>query len=199
MFVTNNTWQLTSVSDGAGEPASVRVRRATGSRTPPWILVGLLLWLLNAPLAGAATQLPLDKPLRFGTDKVVELSAELARHRAYYLDIAFPFRDAQQREYMRSVVGDATRNCKPLNECGIPTAFLVTIRNGDNIVLKEEKMVFGHYSFDVNRYYRNIVIVPLRPGTYNITVELAESPNEIMGVDAVIRLTTDARATDLSN
>lgn len=163
----------------------------------PTSLIWLILtWLLLFP-AGAATQLPVDKPLRFGTDKVVEFSAELARHRAYYLDIAFPFRDAQQRAYMRNIVGDATRNCEELNECGIPTAFLVTIRNRDNIVLKEERKVFGHYAFDVNRYYRNIVIVHLRPGNYTITVEPIENPKEIMDVDAVIRLTTDARATDL--
>jgi hypothetical protein len=195
-FVTNNARQPTGVSDGLREQASVRSRRATGLRTPLWILAGLLL-LLSAPFAGAATQLPLDKPLRFGTDKVVELSAELARHRAYYLDVTFPFRDAQQRAYMRNIVGDATPNCKQLNECGIPTGFLVTIRNGDNILLKEKRMAFGHYAFDVNRYYRNIIILHLRPGNYTITVEPIESPKEITDVDAVIRLTTDARATDL--
>jgi hypothetical protein len=163
--------------------------------SPIW---SIFLWLSLLP-ADAATQLPLDKPLRFGTDKAVELSAELARHRAYYLDVAFPFHDAQQRVYMRNLVGDATPNCKALNECGIPTAFLVTIRNGDNILLKEERKVFGHYAFDVNKYYRNIVIVPLKPGNYIITVEIMENPKEIMGVDAVIRLTTDARATDLKD
>jgi hypothetical protein len=78
----------------------------------------ILFWLALLP-ADAATQLPLDKPLRFGTDKVVELHAELARHRAYYLDVTFPFRDAQQRAYMRNIVGDATRNCKELNACGV--------------------------------------------------------------------------------
>jgi hypothetical protein len=165
---------------------------------PTSLILLILTWFLLAP-AGAATQLPVDKPLHFGTDKIVEFSAELARHRAYYLDIAFPFRDAQQRAYMRNIVGDATRSCKLLNECGIPTAFLVTIKNGDNIVLKEERRVFGHYAFDVNKYYRNIIIVRLRPGTYTITVEPTENSNEIMDVDAVVELSTDARATDLKD
>jgi Domain of unknown function (DUF5625) len=199
MFVTNNTRQLTSVSDGLGERGSEHSRRVAGLRAPPWIFAGLLLWLLNAALAGAATLLPLDKPLHFATDKIVEFSAELARHRAYYLDIAFPFRDAQERVRMRNIVGDATRNCKPLNECGVPTSFLVTIKNRDGILFKEERTVFGHYAFDVNKYYRNIVIVPLKPGNYTITVELTESTTEIMDVDAIIELSTDARATDLKD
>jgi hypothetical protein len=199
MFVSNNARQLTSASNRLGDRGSVLFRRATGLWVSSRILAGLLLWLLSAAFAVAATVLPLDKPLRFGIDKVVELSAELARHRAYYLDIAFPFRDAQQRAYMRNIVGDAAPNCKELNECGISIAFLVTIRSGDNILLNEERRTFGHYAFDVNSYYRNIVIAHLRPGNYTITVVPIESPKEIMNVDAVIRLTTDARATDLSN
>ena len=155
-----------------------------------------LFWLALWP-ADAATQLPLDKPLRFGTDKVVELHAELTRHRAYYLDVTFPFYDAQQRAYMRNIAGDATPNCKQLNECGAQTVFLVTVRNGDGALLKEERKAFGHYAFDVNRYYRNIIILRLKPGNYTITVEPIENSKEIMDVDAVIRLTTDARATDL--
>jgi Domain of unknown function (DUF5625) len=197
MFVTKKARQLTRVSDGLGEPASVRSRRAIGLRAPPRILAGLLLWLLSAPFAGAATQLPLDKPLRFGTDKVVELSAELARHRAYYLDIAFPFRDAQERVHMRNVVGEATRICKLSNECGIPTAFLITIKKDGNVVLKEERKVFGHYAFDVSKYFRNIIIVPLKPGNYTIVVEPTEIADDIANTDALIELSTDARATDL--
>jgi hypothetical protein len=98
---------------------------------------------------------------------------------------------------MRNIVGDATPNCKQLNECGVQTVFIVTVRNGDSILLKEERTAFGHYAFDVNRYSRNIIILRLRPGDYTITVESIENPKEIMDVDAVIRLTTDARATDL--
>jgi hypothetical protein len=197
MFVTNNARQLTRVSEGLHDQISVRSARTTRPHTPAWIFVGLLLWLLSAPLARAATQLPLDKPLRFGTDKVVEFSAELARHRAYYLDVAFPFRDAQQRAHMRNIVGDATRICEELNECGIQTTFIVTIRNGNNILLKEKRRVFGHYAFDVSRYYRNILIVRLKPGSYTVTVEPIENPKEITDLNAVIRLSTDARATDL--
>jgi hypothetical protein len=197
MLVTNKARQLTGVSNGLGKRGSVRCRRAIGLRTGPWIFAGLLLWLLSAPFALAATQLPLDKPLRFGTDKVVELYAELARHRAYYLDVTFPFRDAQQRAYMRNIVGEATPNCKQLTECGIPTDFLVTVRNDDSILLKEERKVFGHYAFDVNIYSRNIIVLRLKPGNYTITVEPIDNPTEIMDVDAIIRLTTDARATDL--
>jgi hypothetical protein len=61
MCVTNNARQLTGVSDSPDERGSVRFPRATGLRVPLWIFAGLLLWLLSAPFAGAATQLPVDK------------------------------------------------------------------------------------------------------------------------------------------
>jgi hypothetical protein len=199
MFVTNNARQLTRVSEGLRERGSVRSARTTGLRTPAWIFVGLLLWLLSAPLARAATQLPLDKPLRFGTDKVVELFAELARHRVYYLDIAFPFRDAQERAYMSRIVGEPTRICKLSGECGVPTAFLITLKKGEELILREEKKVFGRYAFDVKKYYRNIITIQLKPGSYTITVEPTDNGNEIADLDALIELSTDARATDLKD
>jgi hypothetical protein len=198
MFVANNARQLTGVSGGLGGLGSVRSRRC-GLRTPPWIFVGLLIWLLSAPFAGAATQLPLDKPLRFGTDRVVELFADLARHRAYYLDVTFPFRDAQQRADMSRIVGAPTHICKLSNKCGIPTAFLITIRKEGNTILKEERKVFGRYAFDANQYYRNIMIVPLRPGHYTIIVESTDNANELADIDVLVELSTDARSSDLED
>src|SRR6185436_8911571 len=105
MFLTNKARQLAGVCDSLGDRTSVRSRRATGLRAPLGIFAGLLLWMLSASLAAAATLLPLDKPLRFGVDKVVELSAELTRYRAYYLDVTFPFRNPQQRADMSRIVG----------------------------------------------------------------------------------------------
>jgi hypothetical protein len=167
--------------------------------TVPTSLAWLILtWLLLFP-AGAATQLPLDKPLRFGTDKSVELFAELARYRVYYLDIAFPFRDAQERAYMSRIVGEPTRICKLSGECGVPTAFLITVKKGDDLILREEKKVFGRYAFDVKKYYRNIITIQLKPGIYTITVEPTDNGNEITDLDALIELSTDARATDLKD
>lgn len=154
------------------------------------------LWLVPS---SAATQLPIDKPLHFGTDKIVELSADLARHRAYYIDVAFPFYDAEQRARMRNIVGDATRICEELHECGIPTVFIITIKNENGTILKEVRKAFGHYAFSTSMYFRNIAIVRLRPGNYTITIEPIENQKEIIDVNAVIRLTTDARATDLED
>jgi hypothetical protein len=157
-----------------------------------------LIWLSPSPV-GAATLLPLDKPLRFGTDKIVELSAELARHRAYHVDVTFPFRDAKQRIEMSRIVGEPTRSCMLSNECGVPTAFLITIRKNDNIILREERRVFGRYAFDANKYYRRIIGIPLMPGSYTITVEPTGNADELANIDALIELSTDARASDLSD
>jgi hypothetical protein len=152
-----------------GRTGLVRVARAR-LHQPLLLLLEFCVWLLVfVSPASAATQLPLNKPLRFGTDKIVQLSAELARHRVYYLDIAFPFRDAQQRAYMSRIVGEPTRICKLSGECGVTTAFLITIKKGEDLVLREERRVFGRYAFDVNKYYRNIVTVPLKPTLLMLT------------------------------
>jgi hypothetical protein len=99
---------------------------------------------------------------------------------------------------MSRIVGEPTRICKLSGECGVTTAFLITIKKGEDLVLREERRVFGRYAFDVNKYYRNIVTVPLKPGNYTITIE-PESTNEIVDIDAQIELSTDARASDLKD
>jgi hypothetical protein len=156
-----------------------------------------LVWLSLSPVH-AATQLPLDKPLRFGTDTVVELSAELARHRAYHIDVAFPFRNAKQRIEMSRIVGEPTRSCMLSNECGTPTVFQITVRKDDNIILREQRRVFGRYAFDANKYYRRIIGLPLLPGSYTITVEPTGNTDDLANIDAMIEFSTDARASDLS-
>jgi hypothetical protein len=59
--------------------------------------------------------------------------------------------------------------------------------------------VFGRYAFDVKKYYRNIITIQLKPGSYTITVEPKDNGNEIADLDALIELSTDARATDLKD
>jgi hypothetical protein len=85
------------------------------------------------------------------------------------------------------------------NECGVPTAFLITIRKEGNIILTEERKVFGRYAFDANQYYRNIIIIPLKPGNYTIRVEPTENADDLANINASIELSTDARASDLSD
>jgi hypothetical protein len=198
MFVANSARQPKGVSEGSRERGPIRSRRVTVLRAPAWIFVGLLL-LFSAPFVRAATLLPLDIPLRFGVDKTVEFPAEIARHRIYYLDVAFPFRDAQERAHMSRIVGEPTRICKISGQCGVPTAFVIIIKKGNDLVLREEKNVFGRYSFDVKRYYRNIITIPLRPGNYTIIVEPTNNANELANLDAFIELSTDARSSDLED
>jgi Domain of unknown function (DUF5625) len=156
------------------------------------------VWLLLFSLpANADTSLPLSVPIHFDTDKVVELSAELTRYRNYNLDIVFRFRDDQERAFAKKVVGEPTRSCKISNECGDTVSFVVTIKVGLEVITKQEKKVFGVYAFSATQFYRNILIMPLRPGRYTITVEPTEFTENMMRTNAAIELSTDARASDL--
>ena len=136
-------------------------------------------------------------PIHFGKDKIVELSAELTRYRSYYLDVVFIFKNDQQRVFAKEVVGEPTRSCKASNECGEASSFIITVKAGSDIILKQEKKVFGSYAFSANQFYRNILIVPLRPGSYTITVEPTEFTEKLINTRAAIELSTDARASDL--
>jgi hypothetical protein len=160
------------------------------------IFVWLLLLLLPAD---AATRLPSSAPLRFGIDKSVELPAELTRYRNYYVDIVFRSANAQQRIATKKIAGEPSPICKALNDCGVMPSFLVTIRAGADIVLKEERTPAGYYSHGSNEFYRNILIAPLRPGNYTIIVEITQSPDEMSDTAATIEVSTDARESDLRN
>lgn len=155
----------------------------------------LLLW----QPANAATELPFAKPLRFGVDKSVEFAVELTRYRYYFLDLVFYFENAEQRAVAKKTVGEPTTICNALNDCGVTPSFLVTIRSVDKVVLTEERTPLGHYAFRSNQFNRHILITPLKPGTYTITVQVTQSADELIRIPAGIELSTDARTLDIGN
>ena len=161
------------------------------------IQISCVFLLLFASPASAATRLPLSVPIHFGKDSIVELSAELARYRSYRIDVVFLFQDERQRVFAKEVAGEPVSICKASSECGEVSSFIVTIKAGTRIVLKEEKKVFGSYGFSANQFYRNILVVPLKPGSYTITVEPTEFTEKLTNTRAAIELSTDARASDL--
>jgi hypothetical protein len=156
-------------------------------------VLSLLFWFP----ANAGTLLPLSVPIHFDADKVIEFSADLTRYRNYNLDIVFRFKDDQERAFVKKVIGEPTRSCKISNECGDAVSFAVTIKSGSELITKQEKKVFGSYAFSATQFYRNIVVVPLKPGRYTITVEPIEFNENIVRTNAAIELSTDARASDL--
>lgn len=156
------------------------------------------VWLLLLSLpAKAATSLPFSVPINFGSDKIVDSSAELTRYRNYNLDVVFRFRADQERAFAKKVVGEPTRSCKISNECGDTVSFVVTIKAGLDVIFKQEKTVSGTAGYSATQFYRNILIMPLKPGRYTITVEPTEFTENMTKSDAAIELSTDARATDL--
>lgn len=138
-------------------------------------------------------------PLQFGSDKSVEFAVELARYRYYQVDLVFPFENSEQRIAAKKLAGEPTRSCEPLKDCGVTPTFLVIIRRGADVVLREEKTPIGFYAFSANGYYRKISTIRLKPARYDITVEVTGSPAELMDYRAFIQFTTDARSADLKD
>jgi hypothetical protein len=149
--------------------------------------------------ANGATQIPLDVPLRFVSGKSVQFAVELTRYRYYQIDLVFPFENAEQRAAARKLAGEPAGICEALNDCGVTPSFLVTIRHGADIVVREEKTPTGRYAHSSNGFYRLIVKAPLKPAYYDITVEVIHSPTTLVDYDAFIQFTTDARSADLQN
>jgi hypothetical protein len=156
------------------------------------------LFLLLSP-AGAATQLPFSVPLRFAFDRVVEFPVEVVRHRYYQVDLVFPFRDQEQRVAARKLAGESTRICRALKDCGIVPSFLVTIRSGAEMLVREEMTPVGTYAFSADGFYRAILKTALKPGRYDIKVEVTHLPAELVNYESTIQFTTDARSSDLKN
>jgi hypothetical protein len=172
------------------------MRPCSGASIIPIICFCFLLFWQPAT---AAMGLPFAKPLRFGVDKSVELTVELTRYRYYFLDVVFYFEDNEQRAVAKKVVGEPTPICKALNDCGVTPSFSVTIRSADKTILTEEKTPVGHYAFRSNQFNRHILITPLRPGIYTITVQVTQSSDELTRLPAGIEFSTDPRTLDIGN
>jgi hypothetical protein len=147
----------------------------------------------------AATQLPFSVPLRLSSGKIVEFSVELTRTRYYEVELVFPFEDQKQRAAARKLAGDSTRICKALGDCGATPSFLVTIKRGTDPVVREEKVPVGTNGFSATAFSRVILKTALKPGHYDIKVEVIYSPTELADYNAMIQFTTDARSSDLEN
>ena len=158
-----------------------------------------LCLLLLVILTSAALAIPYSVPIKFGTDSIVELSVFIKRHRVYYLDLTIHFNNAEERKIARAIVGEATNVCKSLNNCGESTSFKITIRGGEHTILHREIEPYGHYAFTASEYRRNLIVVPLLPGSYKITVEPIKFGSRLQDVKSEILLTADARARDLGD
>ena len=154
----------------------------------------LLFWQIHAV---AADRLPVSTPIKFGLDNAVELHATLDRHRNYYINLVLHFRSDEQRAFVRAFIGEPTPICKALNDCGETASFKVTIRTIDNVLLEQTKTSYGYFAHSANAYYRNILITPLKPGKYNLRIEIIEFGPTMPKADASIELSTDSRARDL--
>jgi hypothetical protein len=160
------------------------------------VCAGLLLFMLPAH---AATQIPLSTTLKFGSDRFVEFPVSVTRNRYYQIDLVFKFETAEQRIAAKKLAGEPTRICKRLNECGVTPTFVLTIKRGADILLREERTPVGTYAFGSNGFYRLILKTPLKPADYDVRVEVTYVPVELVDYEALIEFTTDPRSSDLEN
>jgi hypothetical protein len=155
-----------------------------------------LLFVANAR---AAQRLPISVPFKIGTDKLVEFSVNITNYRNYYIDLIFYFKTDQQRAAVKKIVGEPAPICRRLKDCGERSSFEVTIMRGGDVIFRGEKEAFGHYAHGASEYYRNILILPLRPGQYTIKVEINEFGEGMKNADTAIEVSTDPRERDLGN
>jgi hypothetical protein len=164
----------------------------------PLVRVCVCLLLLMLP-ACAPTRFPFAVPFRFGSDRVIEFPVDLTRHRFYQIDLVFPFRNQEEREVAKRLAGEPTRLCKPDVDCGVIPSFLITIKRGTDVLLREESAPGGTYAFGGTGFNRAILKTALQPGQYIITVEITYVPTELINRDASIEFTTHPNSSDLEN
>jgi hypothetical protein len=145
----------------------------------------------------AESTIPVSVPIKFGIEIFAEFPVIITKYRNYYLDLVVFFENSQERQLARQIVGDATNLCGAVKECGEASTFDVTVRRGNETILQRRAQPYGHYAFSERAYFRNILVTPLRPGTYDIRIEIAESGLGMRNVKTAIQLTTDPRERDL--
>jgi len=157
-------------------------------------------WLLLSLVYRAnADTLPVSAPIRFGSDKAVEIDATLDRHRNYSINLAIHFNNDQERAFARLLIGDQAPICRVLKDCGEAASFKVTIRTNDTVLFEQVKQSYGHFSFSAGAYYRNILITPLKPGKYKFRVEVVDFGPTMPRADTSIELSTDSRERDFGD
>jgi hypothetical protein len=95
------------------------------------------------------------------------------------------------------LIGGAPNICKALKDCGEETSFHVKITSEGNVVLQQDKEPYGAYSFDGKAFFRNILIVPLRPGLYEFEISIEKFGAPLMDARVNIILGTYGNANDL--
>lgn len=171
----------------------------SGAVTVIWKLsAGACVWLLLWTVyASSAELLPVSVPVRFGIDKAVEFSATIDRNRNYYINLVLHFQSDEQRAFARALIGEQAPICKALNDCGEIASFKVTIETKGGVLLQQTRPTYGHFAYSSTAYYRNILITPLKPGRYNITIDIIEFGQAMLKADTSIELSTDSREADL--
>jgi hypothetical protein len=160
-------------------------------------IVCLFSMLLFVSRGDAATQVPISIPIHFGSDGFVEFSVELTRYRNYYFDLVFTFKTDEQRVLAKKAAGEPTPICRAVHDCGQVSNFNIRIQAGNDIVLEKRSQAYGYYAHGAYNYSRNIIVTPLRPGIYVITMNVLEFGPELSKVNTLIEVTTDARERDL--
>jgi hypothetical protein len=160
-------------------------------------MMGAFLLFLLSPCSAAAQKIPAYVPIKFGTDSFVEFPVTIERHRSYYLNLIFLFESQEQRRLAKEIAGEPKDICQQQNECGKAASFNITIRTREQIVFHLKTKSHGIYAFTAKAFLRNICVVPLRPGRYNVRIDMIEFDSGINDVKTGIELTTDPRAADL--
>jgi hypothetical protein len=135
-------------------------------------ITAFLLVVALMPTPEDSALVPLPTAFRNGASFEVQLN--VPKHRAYYVDLQFNYRNSEERQAVMQLVGEPYPGCVWTNTCGVVTEVGLTVRNPDGQHVSDRVQTllgrYGHYAHGSGSYWRNLGKLHLQPGRYVFTI-----------------------------
>jgi hypothetical protein len=162
-------------------------------------ITALLLVVALMPTPEDSALVPLPATFRNGASFEVQLN--VPKHRIYYVDLQFNYRNGEERKIAMELVGGPYPGCVWTNTCGIVTEVGLTVRSSEDQSISDRVQTlpgrYGHYAHGSGSYTRNLGNLPLEPGRYIVTVTAINVDERIHSSRVDLLLHPDPRGSSI--
>jgi hypothetical protein len=132
----------------------------------------------------------------------VETELQVQEHRPYIFDLRFGFneKDSEDRERVKKLAGDYGRDKDGrLLKPGISVPLRLKINlidsHGEKTLLEREILEEEMWAYGADNFKKQIAIVPLKSGHYQISVESLKDMPELIGTTVTLGIGYDPKAS----
>jgi hypothetical protein len=145
-----------------------------------------------------ASDVPFFRRIDLTSPDEYSYSFSIKQRRVYKVQLRVKFRNASERDHARGLAGTYFGTCSYDNSCGAKTFFHIRIGRKDNgnveDIISTYREVRGRIGFTQDAFIRELVSVPLAPGSYEIVVQPTDKHEQFRGTVTEVGVSYDPRA-----